>query len=317
MSFKHRTYYRDTFCLNCGYPIVSNYCAECGQKAHLHKDSFWHMAVHFVSDYFHYDGKFWSTISTIFTKPGQITLDYIRGKRVKYVSPIPLYIFVTSLFFLLSHSFENEAEATHKEEADVQEHIPQDSSHLSSTEDNTSTISLSDLQFKEKSVAEYDSIQASLAPHLQEGLIQKYLHRKLLRISNTENMSQFVTHHFKKNLPKVLFILLPFFALLLKLIFYKNKRLYVDHLVFSIHTHTVAFILMSLLLLLGILFGSTAIWVLVAYILFGLYLFFSLRRVYPSGTGVLIFKQVLLTFSYLIGFLIALCLVALYTFISL
>jgi predicted amidophosphoribosyltransferase len=62
-----RSYYLSTMsadteteklCPNCGYKANLNYCAQCGQATRLHKDTFWGLLVHFVSDYFHYDSKF-------------------------------------------------------------------------------------------------------------------------------------------------------------------------------------------------------------------------------------------------------------------
>ncbi len=87
MAFQEKEYHHEENCLNCGYPLIGKFCGNCGQKAFLHKDSFWHMASHFIGDYFHYDSKFWITLKTLFTKPGIVTLEFIQGKRVKYLTP--------------------------------------------------------------------------------------------------------------------------------------------------------------------------------------------------------------------------------------
>lgn len=110
MAYQRKIHHRDEHCLNCGYPIVGDYCAKCGQKAHLHKDSFWHMVVHFAGDYFHYDNKFWLTLKTLVLAPGQITLDYNSGKRARYLNPIQLYIFITTVFFILFYGLIPESE---------------------------------------------------------------------------------------------------------------------------------------------------------------------------------------------------------------
>ena len=68
----------------------------------MRKDSFGHMVVHFIGDYFHYDNKFWTTFKALITKPGQVTLDYIEGRRARYLNPIQLYIFVVTVMVLLT-----------------------------------------------------------------------------------------------------------------------------------------------------------------------------------------------------------------------
>ena len=68
-------------CPNCGYEANYNYCAQCGQETHLHKDTFWGLVTHFVSHYFHYDSKLWTTVKTLVAKPGELTLAYRKGHK--------------------------------------------------------------------------------------------------------------------------------------------------------------------------------------------------------------------------------------------
>ncbi len=60
-----------------------------------------HLAVEVFEDFFHLDTKLWNTIKASFTRPGKITLDYLDGKRVRYVPPVKFYVFVSFIFFLL------------------------------------------------------------------------------------------------------------------------------------------------------------------------------------------------------------------------
>lgn len=106
------------------------------------------------------------------------------------------------------------------------------------------------------------------------------------------------------DLPRLMFVLLPVFALLLKAAF--RKRLYFDHLIHALHLHSVAFLVMILLLPLEEL--ADANWLaLAAQMVFLLYLlvnfFVSLRRVYSVGWGQAIGKMliVLLAYTMIIG----------------
>jgi hypothetical protein len=87
-------------CLNCGTELVGPHCHACGQRAHVHRTlgAFFHDLVHGV---FHFEGKTWRTIPMLAWKPGQLTREYIDGRRVRYVSPIALFLFVVFLSFAL------------------------------------------------------------------------------------------------------------------------------------------------------------------------------------------------------------------------
>jgi len=93
---------QEYICPNCGSVASGNYCPQCGQETHLHKDTFLGMIAHFVEHYFHYDSKFWKTLKTLLFYPGKLTLEYRAKRRQRYISPISLYIFVTVIFFLIS-----------------------------------------------------------------------------------------------------------------------------------------------------------------------------------------------------------------------
>jgi len=92
--------------------------------------------------------------------------------------------------------------------------------------------------------------------------------------------------------PKLLFLLLPLFALYMKLLYLKRSHFYVEHLVFALHFHTLIFIV----LLLSKVLPGAALPVLV---LLGLvYLTLSLRRVYEQSWGVTLIKLLVLMVVY-------------------
>ena len=87
-------------CLNCGAVLSGKYCSTCGQAAHLHRTlpSLGHDILHGV---FHFEGKFWRTIPELFFHPGRLTRRYIDGERVKFISPMALFLFTVFLTFAL------------------------------------------------------------------------------------------------------------------------------------------------------------------------------------------------------------------------
>ena len=85
-------------CANCSEPLTGNYCQDCGQSAHIHR-SLWHMLEELLHGVFHFDNKAWRTLPALLWKPGQLTRDYINGKRASYMSPFILFLFLNFIMF--------------------------------------------------------------------------------------------------------------------------------------------------------------------------------------------------------------------------
>lgn len=88
----------EKFCLNCRAPLVGPYCAECGQKAHVHR-SVRGFSQDFVQGLFNFEGKIWRTLPMLTWRPGEMTRRYIAGERARFVSPIALYLFTVFAMF--------------------------------------------------------------------------------------------------------------------------------------------------------------------------------------------------------------------------
>ncbi|WP_066558576.1 DUF3667 domain-containing protein [Croceicoccus bisphenolivorans] len=91
-------HFHEGACLNCAAPLAGNYCAHCGQPAHLHRTmgAFLHDLTHSV---LHLEGKTWRTLPMLAFRPGRLTREYIDGKRARYVSPMALFLFAIFLMF--------------------------------------------------------------------------------------------------------------------------------------------------------------------------------------------------------------------------
>ena len=94
-------YRKEHNCLNCGFHVDKHYCSNCGQPNIELKESFWAFIGHSIAHYFHFDSKFFQTMSPLLTKPGMVTQDYIAGRRARYINPVNLYIFVSIVYFLI------------------------------------------------------------------------------------------------------------------------------------------------------------------------------------------------------------------------
>ncbi|HEY0741346.1 MAG TPA: DUF3667 domain-containing protein [Chryseosolibacter sp.] len=101
----HKRYRSDNQCLNCGSIVNEHFCGTCGQENLELKENFFHMVVHVVGDFFHFDSKFFRSIIPLFTKPGFLTKQYIEGRRVSYIHPLRLFFFVTIMTVLVASAY--------------------------------------------------------------------------------------------------------------------------------------------------------------------------------------------------------------------
>ena len=88
-------------CKNCANEFVGKYCNVCGEKVFTNQDK---KVVHLLEEGMHFathfEGSFLTTIKTVFTNPGKLSLDYCNGIRKKYFKPVSLFLFFVVLYLL-------------------------------------------------------------------------------------------------------------------------------------------------------------------------------------------------------------------------
>lgn len=89
-------------CKNCDEINTGNFCANCGQKASVHRYSFKHFIEHdLVHGIWHVDNGIFFTIKELFTRPGHSIREFINGKRVGYFSFITLLVLILGISHFL------------------------------------------------------------------------------------------------------------------------------------------------------------------------------------------------------------------------
>ncbi len=90
-------------CLNCGSLMSASqrYCAQCGQERISANESFGTLLRNFLGDYFTFDSKISDSLKPLLITPGFLTTEYNAGRRVRYITPLRLYIFISLVFFLV------------------------------------------------------------------------------------------------------------------------------------------------------------------------------------------------------------------------
>ncbi|AWG26449.1 DUF3667 domain-containing protein [Flavobacterium kingsejongi] len=247
----HHHLRKDRTCLNCNYVVENRFCSRCGQENTETRQSFAHLVTHFFEDFTHYDNYFWKTIKTLLFKPAVLTKEYLAGKRQLYVPPVKLYIFISFITFLtvgLLQSDDNEAETDRNlNEALKLEKKDEATSGQQRGRDNDDLAYISEYNFN--SIHEMDSIQKTLPPPKRLKGMNHWMATKLIQIKeNTrkEGFSEKFRESFLHNVPKVLFIYMPFFAFGLWVMHNKKKWYFFDHGIFTLHYFS--FLLISYLI---------------------------------------------------------------------
>jgi len=90
-------------CLNCEHKLDLDdvFCSHCGQKFSKKSGTVKDFLVDFLGDYFTFDSKIFRSLIPLVFKPGFLSTEYLIGKRVSYIPPLRLYIFISIIFFIV------------------------------------------------------------------------------------------------------------------------------------------------------------------------------------------------------------------------
>ena len=250
----------DKTCLNCNYVAENRFCPNCGQENIESRKTFHHLFVHFFEDLTHYENAFWKTIKHLIFRPGALTQHYLSGKRMSYLAPVRLYIFISFVtFFLLSILTRSEADGSVKTKVgSTKTFAPFGNSHSGQLNDNDSITVINsrtgkviettsekdkfenELQIGDyESVKELDSVQSVRPESERHSKIIYWLEKKLAEINEKSKADKEFRTKFKEtcfnNIPKALFLYMPFFAFWLWIVHGKKRWYYFDHGIFTLH----------------------------------------------------------------------------------
>jgi hypothetical protein len=99
-------------CHNCDtlFDESDNFCRKCGQENHDLRVPIPHILEEIFEGLTHFDNKFFTTIKSIFSKPGLITKDFLDGKRTRFVPPLRLFFFISTTYFFLYSCSQSKSE---------------------------------------------------------------------------------------------------------------------------------------------------------------------------------------------------------------
>lgn len=234
-------------CRNCGTQQISRYCHNCGQDLFAGSERSIKEILHNALDtIFAFDNNIIRTLKYLLFYPGKLTNEFFAGRIVCYVYPAKLFWFITLIFFAII-AFDSDNKAIDSDDVDEIIRI----------------------------------VETNLAEKTPEN--RKVTHDKIDEVIKEKLSNKQIIETLMGYMPYAMFILMPFFALLVQMFFFRKCRYYVSQLIFSFHFHSFVFLFFAMVWGMGMIFPSLAdsmlwpisIWVPAVYFVISLYVVYK------------------------------------------
>lgn len=204
-------------CLNCGAQLRGAFCSRCGQRAIAAYPTVGELVGDAWQELSGYDGRFARTFRILFGRPGALTVETLEGRRVRYITPVRLYLVASVFYFLVSAAVPN-------------------------------------LRVPKPAVMPGSKVIVAIDPSGRTNLTPEQLEQALRDLERAPWWVRAVLRpiltdpvgfrrQFVESLPRVLFVLVPVFAGIVAL-FYRRRPL-PQHLIFAIHLHAMVFVTLA------------------------------------------------------------------------
>ena len=267
-------------CPNCGHGFAGyhladatpKFCPACGQETRIQAPTVAEFIQQFGGAYFATEGALWRTLKLLLLQPGELTAEYLRGRRKHYVMPLRLFLSVT-VVMLLTLRVLGSIEYAEFDDPDVTRALPERPSAMQI-----------ELGFGQAGLREGRFYCENLP---------LWLCRRIERRLDVDTRSLVLQMHrvserVASNAGVVMLTLLPAFAFGLWLLFRKRGMHYTEHLVFALHLHAFWFLLVTLMML-GV---ELLVWA--GLLMMPVYGLLAARRVYGGRWWALLLRGALL-----------------------
>jgi hypothetical protein len=251
--------------------MTGPYCSACGQKEPPLNPSVWELVKEGLHEFTHLDGKTIATLRTLFSSPGRLTLDFLAGRRRRWLSPLRLYIICSLVFFASRPIIEGLTGRSLRQTANV------------TLREDGSAGPLTALERQQ----------------LAEGLPGRLFGVERLERAAMDQAT--LNRELEAAFPRAMFVLMPIFALLTRVLWRGTGLRYPAHLYLSLGLHSAVFAVFSLLTIVRGLIpsdGVVSVLSLAALGYLGAHFLIALRRVFTQSWTRTILKSVLVGIVY-------------------
>jgi hypothetical protein len=292
-------------CANCGTALTGPYCSNCGQKSSDLNRPIWWIFGEFLDAVFSYDSRTFRTIWLLVAEPGAFTRRYIAGQRASLLPPFRLFVIATVVFFL-TLQFTDLALVAFKVRnttaADVPVTVttttaPGGQAATSRVRSGTTVemelfvpasslkhVKLTEQQKKDLHTGPVQLETDGASPEDADAL--RMMEKSLSKV--TQGYQKALEDPMKLNgplnvwLPRLMLVLVPVFALLLGVMHWWPRVYLMEHLIFSLHLHTVVFFAMAVsALVASILGGGGFLWA--VWLILLVYVWMAMHLVYARS----------------------------------
>ena len=282
-------------CRNCAHPLPEApppFCPQCGQETRLRAPTLGDFAQQFGGAYLSTEGALWRTLKLLLLKPGELTHQYLAGRRKHYVLPLRLYLTISLLVLLLLRLA-----------ASVAINAPGGVVISDSSKPISMQVDLGAGNAGMKNGVFFCN-------NLPAWVCERLKRRIDVKPDALDAAGRQMGERFVANLGSALFLLVPSFALFMKLVYLNRGLRYTEHLVFGLHVHAFWFLMVALTMLpLGGLED-------LALLAIPLYTVRAMRRVYGGRFGWRLLRAALVSTLYLLVLTVAMVGVALWALLA-
>lgn len=233
-------------------------------------------------------------------RPGFLTNEYSAGRQARYIPPLRLYLISIFLFalFISMHNIFVAVDSSEAEISTVNENI------IIQADDETES-EFTQEDFDENVIKQIEEMQFSWLSETNNKKMRvlfKNQSEKVYQIIRED--PGFLLDILLDLIPPTMFLLLPLFAILLKITYITSGRYYTEHLILALHSHSFLFLTILIINLVELLTALPALEAIVGGIVLLLeiwipvYLFMTLKSFYGEGIAVTLFKYLFLSIAY-------------------
>lgn len=270
-------------CRNCGASLDGPYCSQCGQFDAPTDPTLRELLADAWDALTSVDGKLAASLRLLLTRPGALTVEYLAGRRARFLPPFRLYLICSVIYFLVAAAVPDESNDKDRDRArraerriaarhgadtagarraiDSLRAARQADSLADAAEVDSSRRAALASVGRPTAAAALDSAQRAVADSL---LIEQNVARAigdrptwLERVTIgrfTRNRARFqgrserdLGADLRRNVPRMMFVLMPVLAAMLAVGYRSRRRRYPSHLVVSLHLHAFAFAMLTML----------------------------------------------------------------------